>query len=109
MSIKKKCALMHLEAMAKGKAEQRFFGYRIQMEYQGKDILVRITGRGVPSIEEIEKMVVTTLLFGASAYRESISLGLSLKSKRKDVFHINDKLNDSFFPSSVLSASTETT
>lgn len=88
MSVKKRFALMHIEAMEKGRATDILFGYRIVMEYRERDIVVEIEGkRNSPSQAEIEKLVRTLLLFSAPAQRKETAK-ITLVSNRADVFSI---------------------
>ena len=88
MSAKKSFALMHIEAMAKGKSVGILFGYRIKMEYQDRDIMVEIAGkRDSPTQAEIENLVRKFLLFSAPADKKETSARIALVSKRTDVFH----------------------
>lgn len=90
MSAKKKFALMHIEAMKKGKATSNLFGYLIAMNYQEKDIRVEIYGkRAEPKLTEIEYLVRSFLLFSAPVSREETLTGISLTSKRADVFSLS--------------------
>ena len=90
MSAKKSFALMHIEAMERGEAVGILFGYRVQMEYREKEIVVEIAGkRKSPSLAEIEKIVKTFLLFSAPVEREETSTKITLRSNRVDVFSIS--------------------
>ena len=88
MSAKKQFALMHIEAIEKGKSTGFMFGYKIAMEYKDRIISVRISGNPEgTSKSEIEAIVRNGLLFSAPVEKRETSLSsIELISQRSEVF-----------------------